>query len=57
MLGSRNGFASPLPWYRGSVDLFVAQPAKRFRSVELSRSLKQNLTKHSQQHRESQVKD
>ena len=57
MLGSRNGFASPLPRYRGSVDLFLAQPAKRFRSVELSHSLKQNLTKQSQQHRESQVKD
>ena len=57
MLGSRNGLASPLPRYRGSVDLFVAQPAKRSRSVEFSRSLKQNLTQHSQQHRESQVKD
>ncbi len=57
MLGGRNGFASPLPRYRGSVDLFAAQPAKRFRSVELSRPLKQNLTKQSQQHRESQVKD
>ena len=57
MLGSRNGFASPLPWYRGSVDLFVAEPAKRFRSVELSRSLKQHLAKQSQQQRESQIKD
>ena len=57
MLGGRNCFASPLPRYRGSVDLFAAQPAKRFRSVELSRPLKQNLTQQSQQHRESQVKD
>jgi len=57
MLGSRNGLASPLPRYIGSVDLFVAQPAKRSRSVEFSRSLKQNLTQQGQQQRESQVKD